>query len=281
MPLSNILRNTLFALGISLFPFAPLVAVAQPPHTTEATQAVDGPLTAAKVPAMDNDSVMKMAKAGLGDELIVETINTQPGKYVTDAEALVTLKTAGVSDRVITAMINKSRRQLTNVPEKPVELSDVNEIGVYYKDHAGKWIAIEPEIVHIKSGGFIKSTVTNGIIKQDHNGHLNGRESKLPLQCPIEILIYVPEGVSASEYDFLRFRINSNNREFRVLTGGVFHSTGGADRDEVPFKPVKTAPHTYQFTVEKNTGGGEYGILPPGTGNVTNGGKIYTFAIVE
>jgi hypothetical protein len=286
MPLQNLLRNTLFALGISLFPFAPLVfapqvAVAQPPHTTEATQAVDGPLTAAKAPAMDNDSVMKMAKAGLGDELIVETINTQPGKYVTDAEALVTLKTAGVSDRVITAMINKSRRQLTNVPEKPIELSDVNEIGVYYKDHAGKWTAIEPEIVHIKSGGFIKSTVTNGIIKQDHNGHLNGRESKLPLQCPIEILIYVPEGVSASEYDFLRFRINSNNREFRVLTGGVFHSTGGADRDEVPFKPVKTGPHTYQFTVEKNTGGGEYGILPPGTGNVTNGGKIYTFAIVE
>jgi hypothetical protein len=279
MPLQNsLLRSLLCVLGISLFP---LVAVAQPPHTTEATQAVDGPLTSAKAPAMDNDSVMKMAKAGLGDELIIETINTQPGKYVTDADALVTLKTAGVSDRVITAMINKSRRQLTNVPEKPVELSDVNEIGVYYKDHAGKWTAIEPEIVHIKSGGFIKSTVTNGIIKQDHNGHLNGRESKLPLQCPIEILIYVPEGVSASEYDFLRFRINSNNREFRVLTGGVFHSTGGADRDEVPFKPVKTAPHTYQFTVEKNTGGGEYGILPPGTGNVTNGGKIYTFAIVE
>jgi hypothetical protein len=279
MPLQNsLLRSLLCVLAISLFPLA---AVAQPPHTTEAAQAVDGPLTAAKTPAMDNDSVMKMAKAGLGDELIVETINTQPGKYVTDAEALVTLKTAGVSDRVITAMINKSRRQLTNVPEKPVELSDVNEIGVYYKDHSGKWVAIEPEIVHIKSGGFIKSTVTNGIIKQDHNGHLNGRESKLPLQCPIEILIYVPEGVSASEYDFLRFRINSNNREFRVLTGGVFHSTGGADRDEVPFKPVKTAPHTYQFTVEKNTGGGEYGILPPGTGNVTNGGKIYTFAIVE
>ena len=47
------------------------------------------------------------------------------------------------------------------------------------------------------------------------------------------------------------------------------------------FKPVKTAPHTYQFTVDQDTGGGEYGILPPGTGNVTNGGKIYTFAIVE
>jgi hypothetical protein len=279
MPLrKRLLRFLLLALNLSFFP---LVAMAQPPHTTEAPQAVDGPLTTTKAPAMDNGSVMKMAKAGLGDDLIIQTINTQPGQYTTDADALVALKGAGVSDRVITAMINKSRRQLTNVPDKPIELSDVNEIGVYYKDHTGKWIAIEPEIVHIKSGGFIKSTVTHGIIREDRNGHLNGRESKLALQCPIELLIYMPEGVAASEYDFIRFRINSDNREFRVLTGGVFHSTGGADRDEVKFNPVKTAPHTYQFTVDKDVGGGEYGILPPGTGNVTNGGKIYTFAIVE
>ena len=269
-------RLLLFAFSIFL---VPLVAVAQ--NTADAPQAVDGPLTDPKVPAMDNESVMKMSKAGLGDELIIETINTQPGKYVTDADSLVALKGAGVSDGGITAMINKGRRMLTNVPEKPIELPEVNEIGIYYKDHTGKWTAIEPEIVHIKSGGWLKSTVTDGIVKQDHNGRLNGRESKLALQCPIELLIYVPEGVSANEYDFIRFRINSDNREFRVLTGGVFHSTGGADRDEVKFNPIKTAPHTYRFTVDQSTGGGEYGILPPGTGNVTNGGKIYTFAIVE
>src|SRR5712671_3883232 len=182
-PWNLLLRSLPLAVILSLFSPA---AVGQPPHTTEAPQAVDGPLTSSKASAMNNESVLKMVKAGLGDDLVIQTINTQPGQYVTDADSLVTLKTAGVSDRVITAMINKSRRQLTNVPEKPVELSDVNEIGVYYKDHTGKWIAIEPEIVHIKSGGFIKSTVTHGIIKQDRNGHLNGRESKLALQCPIE-----------------------------------------------------------------------------------------------
>jgi len=261
---------------------APFSAYAQQ-HTNDAPQLTDGPQPAPPSVSAErnNDSIIKMAKAGLSDDLILQTINTQSGQYTTDADSLVSLKNAGVSDRLITAMINKSRKQITNVSEKPVELSDVNEIGVYYKDRAGKWTAIEPEIVHIKSGGFIKSTVTNGIIKQDRNGHLNGRESKLTLQRPIEVLIYVPDGVAASEYNFLRFRLNSNSREFRVLTGGVFHSTGGADRDEVKFTPVKTAPRTYQFTVDQSVGGGEYGILPPGTGNVTNGGKIYTFAIVE
>jgi hypothetical protein len=263
--------------------FSTLPVVAQ--STGDAPQMIEGPQSAPppKAAAMNNDSVIRMAKAGLGEDLIIQTINTQPGRYLTDADALVALKTAGLSDRVITAMMNKSRRQITNVPEteKPIELSDVNEIGVYYKDRSGKWTAIDPEIVHIKSGGFIKSTATHGIIKPDHNGRVNGRESALALKRPIQILLYTPEGAAVSEYTFVRFRLNSSNREFRILTGGVFHSTGGADRDEVPFKPVRTAPRTYEFTVDDSVAGGEFGILPPGTGNVTNGGKIYTFAIVE
>src|SRR5260370_12535434 len=115
MPLwTTLQRSLLFVLSISLFP---LVAVAQPPHTTEAAQAVDGPLTAAKALAMNNDSVLKMGKAGLGDDLVIQTINTQPGQYVTDADALVTLKTAGVFVRVINPMIKTSQRPLTHVPE--------------------------------------------------------------------------------------------------------------------------------------------------------------------
>jgi hypothetical protein len=256
------------------------------PALLHAQDAVDGPAAGPLPPSkvapakMSNDSVVKMVKAGLSDELIVQTIGSQPGQYSTDADSLVALKQAGVSEIVIRAMINKGRVRLTGT-ETPVTLSDVNEIGVYYKDKDGKWQPIEPEIVHIKSGGFLKSTATHNIIKEDKNGHVSGRESKLLLPRPIEFLVYTPDGVDITEYDLLRFRLNSNSREFRVLTGGVFHQTGGADRDEVPFKPVKTAPHTYEFTLGQDTPGAEYGILPPGTGNVTNGGKIYTFAISE
>jgi hypothetical protein len=258
-----------------------------PPALLHAQDASDGSSVAGPLPVpkavqakMTNDSVIRMAKAGLGDDLIVQTIGAQPGQFATDADSLVALKQAGVSDRVIQAMVNKGRIQITGSPES-ITLPDVNEIGVYYKDRYGKWQPIEPEIVHIKSGGFIKSTITHNVIKEDRNGHVNGRESKLLLPRPIEFLVYTPDGVDIAEYDLLRFRLNSDSREFRILTGGVFHSTSGADRDEVAFKPVKTAPHTYQFTLGMDTPGAEYGILPPGTGNVTNGGKIYTFAISE
>jgi hypothetical protein len=266
-------------LRLCLLWFLCLLAPAMLP-AQDAVDGVAGPLPAPKLKAMTNDSVVRMAKAGLSDDLIVQTISAQPGQYATDADSLVALKQAGVSDRVIAAMINKGRIQITGTPAQIV-LSDVNEIGVYYKDRDGKWQPMDPEIVHIKSGGFIKSTVTHNVIKEDRNGHVNGRESKLLLPRPIEFLVFTPEGVDIAEYDLLRFRLNSDSREFRILTGGVFHQTGGADRDEVAFKPVKTAPRTYQFTLGMDTPGAEYGILPPGTGNVTNGGKIYTFAISE
>jgi len=244
---------------------------------------VAGPLPTPKSvqTSMTNDSVLRMVKAGLSDDLIVQTITDQPGQYTTDADALVSLKQAGVHDRIIQTMVNKGRIRLTGADPQPIILGDVNEIGVYYKDKTGKWQTIEPEIVHEVSGGFIKSTLTQGIVKQDRNGKVNGRESKLLLPRPIEFLIYTPDGVAASEYTMVRFRLHSDSREFRTWTGGVIHSTGGAKRDEVPMKAEKVAPRTYKFTVGADTPGGEYGILPPGTAGVGSLGKVYTFAISE
>lgn len=257
-------------------------------HTDGAPAVIEGPQTPGTQPArasepalMTNDTVRRMHAAGLADELILQTIATQPGQYLTGPDDLIALKSAGISDPVIAAMANKGRRNLTHPDAPAIELAPVNEIGVYYKNSLGGWVPMESEIVHIKSGGFIKSTVTHGIIKEDRNGVVSGRESKLLLPRPIELLIYTPEGIEGSEYDLLRFRLNSHDREFRTLTGGVFHSTGGAQRDEEPFQPKRIAPRTYTFTVPRDTPGGEYGVLPPGTGNVTNGGKIYTFAISE
>jgi hypothetical protein len=253
---------------------------------------IEGPLPEAGPKALTNDTIIKLVKAGLSDDLILQTIAAQPGQYSTDADSLLKLKEAGVSDKVITGMVNKGRRKLTPpeepattatatvATETPITLSPVNEIGAYFKDHNGKWIQMDSELVHIESGGFIKSTATRGIIKPDQNGRVNGPTSKLTLVPPIEFLIYTPDGADSDEYDLVRFRLHSDRREFRILTGGIIHSTGGADRDEVPFHPTKIAPRTYEFKVDSKVGGGQYGILPPGSGNRTNGGKIYTFGIV-
>ena len=262
----------------------------QPKQTTPQPSSAEQP--APPQPALvNNDTLMRMAKAGIGDDVIIQTIQLQPGHYDTSPDALITLKQAGVSDRVLStlqahgtglAVRANQPANLRPVPVAPVLApAGVDGIGVYYKDSRGLWVPMETEIVHIQSGGFIKSTLTHNIIKEDHNGVVTGTEAKLILPRPSEFLLYTPDGTDGVEYEVVRFRLNSKNREFRVLTGGVIHSTGGATRDDVPIHPVKIAPRTWTFTLPVDTGGGEYGILPPGTGNVTNGGKIYTFAFVE
>ena len=295
------MRRILLALTLAL-PFTAAAqsdpAPAQTPttqHTTEAPVIIEGPQTPGTAPAsgpasgpastepamMNNDTVLRMHKAGLTDDLILQTITAQPGRYDTTPDALITLKQAGIGDSVLAAMTNKARRQITNVPVQPVELSPVNEIGLYYKDATGRWQPMESEPVHSKSSGWLKHTLSDQIIKEDMNGLVNGPQSKLLLPRPIEFLIYTPDGTNAGEYDLIRFRLNGKDRQFRTLTGGVFHSTSGAKNDEVPFTPTRIAPRTWTFTLGRETPGAEYGILPPGTGNVTNGGKIYTFAISE
>ncbi len=113
------------------------------------------------------------------------------------------------------------------------------------------------------------------------NGHVEGAKSPLGLPTGVEILIYSQVGNEGGDYELIRFREHSDNREFRTLTGGVFHSQSGADRDEIEFAPKKIAPQLYTFTIPQDIEKGEYGVLPPATAGVEGSTKIYTFSIRE
>lgn len=56
---------------------------------------------------LTNDTVIKLAKGGLSDEVIIKMIADSPGNFVTTADSLLSLKQAGVSDKVISAMMDK------------------------------------------------------------------------------------------------------------------------------------------------------------------------------
>ena len=47
---------------------------------------------------LTNDSVWKMVKSGLGEELILSMVQGQPGRYSLTPEELVASKKAGVSE---------------------------------------------------------------------------------------------------------------------------------------------------------------------------------------
>lgn len=54
---------------------------------------------------MTNDDVVKLASGGVSDDVIIARIKSSQTAFALDADALVALKKAGVSDRVVTTML--------------------------------------------------------------------------------------------------------------------------------------------------------------------------------
>ncbi len=246
--------------------------------------------------ALTNDSVVKMVKAGLSEPLIVSMVQNQPGNYSVTADDVVKLKSQGVSDKVLAAMIAKSTGAAAPATAPPSAATSSNsasatsgadlpsdlEIGVYYKK-AGKWEEMLPEVVNWKTGGVMKSFASAGIVKGDVNGHIQGNNSRNSVASPLEVVIYTPEGTAITEYQLLHLREHADAREFRTVTGGVMHVSGGATRDVIPFEGKKVANRTYRVVLP-NLGAGEYGFLPPGavgSANSASIGKMYTFRVIE
>jgi hypothetical protein len=156
--------------------------------------------------------------------------------------------------------------------------------GVYLMEKTGGWHELEPEIVNWKTGGVMKSAMSYGIVKGDVNGHIKGGKSPNKVSSADQLIVVVPDGVSITEYQLLNLREHSNSREFRASTGGVFHQSGGSDRDGAEFDHKKIASRTYAVTLPTSLKDGEYGLLPPGavvSRSASSIGKIYSFRIVN
>ena len=57
---------------------------------------------------LNNDSVVKLIKAGLSEDLIITTINYSPGTYDTSVDGLIAMRNAGITNTVIAAIVAKA-----------------------------------------------------------------------------------------------------------------------------------------------------------------------------
>jgi hypothetical protein len=103
----------------------------------------------------NNESVIKLVKAGLSDDLIVSTINAAPGSYDTSADGIIALKSAGASDKVVAAVIARASPppgQVTNPATAPDSLATGNPAAENKQYHG----QIQPgsRVVVAPMGGF-------------------------------------------------------------------------------------------------------------------------------
>ncbi len=233
---------------------------------------------------LSNQDILDMVSMGLSDDVILEKIRTAPETgFATDLESLKALKAAHVSDPVIRAMINPKAAAAPAAAAPAVAANpDIpDDIGIYLKVR-GKLVDVVPEVVGWKTGGALKSFATNGLTKGHVNGTVQGPKSALQIGTDAEFIIKCPEGTAPTEYQLLRLDMKNDRREFRAVTGGIIHSSSGAEKNTEKFDYEKVAARVFRIKLPPLKKG-EFGILPPGStsGNVASSGKMYTFGIIE
>jgi hypothetical protein len=263
--------------------------------------------------ALNNDAIIKLVKAGMSDDLIITTINAQPGNYDTSTDGLIALKTGGASDKVVSAIVLKAAAAPPPPPAAPAPpppavapapppppappvapvapappVADVpalppgiDIVGAYYQDQSGAWKPILPEIVTAKYGGFGLGIHDMGA--RSTNGHVAAVKAQTVVTLPITLAVYMPEGRSIAEYRLLRFQVKSNERVFPITSSAATKDNDELDKNAVAFSSEKIAPRVYQLTLSATLGKGEYGMLPPKPRDPSEGNnwKIYCFSVSE
>ena len=142
-------------------------------------------LTAASAGAVTLKDIVDLTKAGLGDDVLLALIEVDGGVFDVDAATLTRLKTAGVSEKVIVALVRSGRvrppepQPLADVvadqqaaavmPAEPTVTTVVREVGVPYPVYVG--IPVATRSRHGRQGSnppaVVRPSITAPILLQD------------------------------------------------------------------------------------------------------------------
>jgi hypothetical protein len=232
--------------------------------------------------ALTNESVEKMAKARLGDDVIVSLIQSQEGHYEVTPEALIALKKKGISDRVLAALVAKGNPGATAAAAPaavplPVAADPYEELDLgVYRQIRQVWTPIASEPVNWKTTGGIRGLIADGTTNKGATGRLIGGSSPTQMNAPLEFVIKTAEGVVATDFQLVLLHDKNDGREFRTLADG-------GTQNQIGFEHTRIAKRTYKVVLTGKLSPGEYAFLLPGLINSSGGsmGKAYTFRVVE
>ena len=187
-----------------------------------------------------NRDVVQMVHAKVSESTILQAITASPTNFNITGAGITALKTAGVPETIIKAMISasfdpKARVEVITPAQAPTPRNSLaprtdpapsqppaqptyipEEIGVYVFAN-GVWIPIEPEVVNWKTGGVLKQLATLGLDKQHIDGTVRKPHSSFDLTSAdvsgkLDIDIRSADRDSASDYKLLRFGQKSDRR---------------------------------------------------------------------
>ena len=262
---------------------------------------------------LNNDSIISLVKAGVGEEAIVAKIKQSPSQYEISVQDLIRLKKYNVPSRVITAMIettanNSNRSNLTwsidsrdpMIPHPP---------GVYVltdRSEAAKMVVITPTTSRqTKSGGFWSYALTGGMISMSFKAIIPGAHARTQSTQtrPIFYFYFGQNGQPTTntfatseiitiptEFSLIRFEVKSQHREKKVGTYNITGVKSGlSENDRIPFTYSLLSPGVYEVIPVIDLLPGEYGFVIDPAANSTSpmagvgrfNTKVFDFSIKD
>lgn len=246
--------------------------------------------------ALNNDAIVKMVKAGFSDDLIITTVNGAPGTYDTSVDGLIALKNAGVSEKVVAAIVAKASAPVTApasttapVAADPNDPTSPHDPGIYMMLHdaAGK-----PKMVRLeqKESDTLPSFTGSAIVAKIPGAQAEQRFSE---SKPLFYLYFpsnsgITDSANPSQFTLVWLNRKKDHREIEVghrKTAGAFTGMGAGyvyvteiKKDNViPASAEKLRANVYRVTPDNELGPGEYALIATMKLNETGSASFFDF----
>jgi hypothetical protein len=219
--------------------------------------------TAAQGSSITNARIIEMSKLGLDDDIIIAKIKNGSCEFQLEDADLVGLKKAGVSPKVIAAMLDSS------VLTSPRVTVDKNEVPIHTMGQS-------------KVGGRLGHDVTLGFKSVKEKAYLDGPHSTIVAGSSPVIEIDLPKGDTIDNYILVQMDEKSDRRELEVEARGGLVGAKNGIRAEAIRKTHVTPLGGNKFQLGTDLlKKGEYIIYVVGSPDSIKGiyGKGYDFTV--
>lgn len=240
---------------------------------------------------LTNKTVIDFKELGFDDQVLIAKINTTPGEYKTDIEALMDLKENGISPAVIAAIINK-------------EPEDI-ESGIFYRNESDTLIMIEPVQFAGTKTNYLTSALTYGLASNNVKSYVHNLTSGYNIPGELQVFEFKfaateKENLGENNWrfsqasnpkDFILLKLtpiqNQNSRELKTgKIGGLSgYQTGIDPKNAIPFI-IQDQEEKGAFRVRSKIplAPGEYAFFFQGSTPLNSGfnnQSLFTFTIVK
>jgi len=221
--------------------------------------------TAGQGSSITNARIIEMSKLSLDDDIIIAKIKNGSCEFQLEDTDLVNLKKAGVSPKVIAAMLDSS------VLTSPRVTVDKNEVPVHTMGQS-------------KVGGRLGHDVTLGVKSVKEKAYLDGLHSTIVTSSNPVIEIDLPKGDTIDNYILVQMDGKSDRRELEVeARGGLVEAKNGI-RAEAIHKTHVTPLGGNRFQLGTDAlKKGEYIVYVVGSPDSIRGiyGRGYDFTVYD